>query len=251
MSLQTFETTLIKCESCKAPVRETMLVKWFLLALSWNGQYFYHQRRWRRSVMYASTFGLLWLLWLIFNLSGGIIFTLYFHSATTTLNSLCYLLCIFYISTLLPYTWTPYIMTLAYWIMGITFIPINPQNSWIKHIIVLVTSYMTLQAYNSRLYFILVLLSIFRRTFSRPSMYDLCLMIFTIPFYLGVCVLTAYWITLLVPTSIAPLLLAPATRFPDQFSQTTALCVMSSTTIGALWLATNIALSNQLNFNTQ
>lgn len=188
---------------------------------SWNGANERELRLYRKSVMKATTFGLLHLiwwaspLWLVSKFSVGL---------GDWLFTLAYLVIVDILSNTMSQEIKILIIAVAYWIAGVTFTKgyfIIPSNIVLLYL-----------QYHSDFSFVILGISISLMCLSRPTIYDInpCSIFFGLT--MAVCVifcLTAFSISS-IPQGIMPFVFFPHDSFPDQFSNVSSFQIVNLTT---------------------
>lgn len=209
------------------------------MLLSWNGQAYFQKRRWRRTVMYASTLGLLWVAFSLFYCLGGAFFRMLLPSLSRNLAPVFYLTIVWLVCTLFSVPNIPLFMAMAYWVAGVSFSPFLLNSSRMRHILILACNGVVITAFHTKLYPILVILILLKRNASWPTMYDLhpCSFLLSFPLYLCLCTFGGIALSTAIPAVMAPYFLAPSRWFPDQFSETTASLALTTSTLGVVWVS--------------
>jgi hypothetical protein len=205
---------------------------------SWNGHFEHSQKEWRSSIMFSTTFGLLWVVWSFFYTCGGFILLRVYPKSRDTLHTFFFLLCCWGLSMKVPHQ--EIIMALGYWIAGISFLPIE-KVGWFFHLMVIAQNYIVMSLFQTRLYPFLSVLLVLKKNVSLPTMYNLhpCSLFCSIPLFVCLSFFIGVTFSSFVPSFLGPFLIAPYSIFKDPFNEAHSTIGISVSTMGVCILALN------------
>jgi hypothetical protein len=197
-------------------------------SLSWCG--FSEMRRGDHRVawMKATSFGLLFVLWMIFNLWGGFLICTIFPDKRNTLVDLAYITSMVFIAKIFGNRIvTALIVGFAYWLIGRSF----SQTQRFALITNIIMFYMWGE---TPLAVFMVTISILRTFISFPTMYDInpCSMICGVAFSTLIVILSVGFIVYVIPSEMVPFFFFPFAVVEHEFSPQSTELAVSISSIG-------------------